>query len=203
MTTTMSWTTMISLDNPAAAAEVNPVTEFPVLSWPLGLIDSLAIDLGMPLWLREMVELAVLGIILWTILRLLSGRALPWLGSIGVAPLLLLVGVLRNLLLLPDLAVTIALGRLRRRPPAIVYAYGDAVLAAADGLEAIGRKVLSVGESAHRIPRALLLMVLAGTFLLWNDQHCVATPDDICQSPVHHWTATTGAWFDSRGGGTP
>lgn len=180
----------------AVLTEVNPLIAPPVLGPMVGYVDKAAIDMGMPLWLREFVELVLLGVFVYIVLRLIVRRLLPWVGEQLVDPIIAFVDALRVLFLLPDLAVTRVLQRLDRRPADLVYFYGNGVLAVADGLSAIIRQWLPGLVHTRRIPRSVLVLLLAAMFIVWNDESCVPGADAVCTSLVSHWTDSFTGWID-------
>lgn len=57
-----------------ALAEVNSVTDLPLLGPMMGYVDRAAVDLGMPVWLREFGQLVLLGVLAYLALRLIVRR---------------------------------------------------------------------------------------------------------------------------------
>ncbi|GAB3491296.1 hypothetical protein [Amycolatopsis cihanbeyliensis] len=173
----------------AALAQVNPLTEFPLLGFAVELLDGLLADLGLPFWFRSFVELVALGVLGYHLIGLVLCGLIPRLGRLLAEPGRRLVDLLRTLLLLPELALSRALRARHRRPPGAVYFYGALVLGLGDGLHHLVRVVLAGARALATAPRVLLLILLVGMFLWWNDGSCVGANPSPCVSPVQQWTS--------------
>ncbi|MGQ0778270.1 MAG: hypothetical protein ACT4NY_28330 [Pseudonocardiales bacterium] len=51
--------------------DINGLTGLPLLGPMVGYVDSAAVDVGLPLWLREFAVLALLGVLAYLALRLI------------------------------------------------------------------------------------------------------------------------------------
>ena len=165
---------------------VNPLFDLPGTGWLVRLIDKPLADAGCALWLAEAIELSAVGVLLFVLLQGLTQSVLPRAFPAVVRPTIALVGAVRNVLLLPQLAATAAYDRAQRAPARPVYAYGQAVMAFTDALEAGARWALPRCSGIRKIPDVALFLVLVLLFALWNNTYC--DPSDAgCSSPVADW----------------
>jgi hypothetical protein len=164
----------------------NPLFDLPGTGWLVRLIDEPLDDAGFALWLAEAVELVAVGGLLFVLLQGLTRSVLPRVFPAAVGPTVALVGGVRNLLLLPQLAASVVYDRAQRPPARPVYAYGQAVMAIADALEAFARWALQRCTAIRKTPDGALFMLLALLFALWNNDYCDPAQSS-CVSPVAHW----------------
>lgn len=164
----------------------NPLFDLPGTGWLVRLIDKPLADAGFALWLAEAVELFAVGGLLFILLRGLTQSALPRAFPAVVAPTIALVGGVRNVLLLPQLAATAAYDRARRPPARPVYAYGQAVMAMTDALEAFARWALPRCSAIRKTPNGALFVLLVLLFAVWNNHYCDPAQFS-CVSPVKDW----------------
>ena len=166
----------------------NPLFDLPGTGWLVRLIDKPLADAGLELWLAEAVELFAVGCLLFVLLKGLTRSVLPRAFPAAVRPTVALVGGVRNLLLLPQLAASAAYDRAQRPPARPVYAYGQAVMAVANALEAFVRWALQGCTAIRKTPGSALLVLLVLLFALWNNQYCNPAESG-CVSPVADWFA--------------
>jgi hypothetical protein len=172
---------------------LNPVSGVPLLGDLLGKLDEAIMQVGFPLWLRAFLELAVSGVACFYLLRLITGRLLPWLATVLVRPACAVVDAARAVLLLPDLAISMAVRRTGHVPPEPVHTYGSVVMTMTDGVQNGVRYLVPKLAAARRANRVALIVVLVAGFLVWNSQACTGTP---CVAPVTAWTTSFGVWFN-------
>lgn len=177
---------------------LNPLGGFPLLGSIIGKVDQLVTQLGLPLWLRAMLEMAVTAALAFVLLRLLTNRVLPWAATVLVGPTVSLAEGLRVLFLLPDLAVSRLLRRFGRIPPEAVYAYGNVVMTVIDGSQQLVRRILPTLQHARQARRWMLIAVLALGFVVWNGVSCDAGSGSTCQTPVSVWTASFHQWVAAK-----
>src|SRR5262245_37506115 len=96
---------------------LNPLSGLPILGGLLGKLDQAVTQLGLPLWLRALLEMVVTAALAFLLLRLVLNRLLPWAGNAFVEPIVALAEGIRVVLLLPDLAVSRSVRRFGRIPP--------------------------------------------------------------------------------------
>jgi hypothetical protein len=164
----------------------NPLFDLPGIGWVVRLIDKPLGDAGFPLWLAEAVELLAVGGLLFALLQGLTRSFLPWALPAAVAPTIALVGGLRALLLVPQLAATAAYDRAQRPPVRPVYAYGQVVMALTDALEGAARWALPRCSGIRKTPDGVLLLLVVLLFAVWNNNYCDPA-DSGCVSPVADW----------------
>lgn len=164
----------------------NPLLDLPGTGWLVRLIDKPLADAGAALWLAEAVELFAVGSLLFVLLQGLTRGVLPRAFRAAVRPTVALVGGVRNLLLLPQLAASAAYDRAQRPPARPVYAYGQAVMAVAGALEAFARWALERCTAIRKTPGGALLVLLVLLFALWNNHYCDPAQSG-CVSPIADW----------------
>jgi hypothetical protein len=165
----------------------NPLTELPVIGPVVELMDKPLSDAGVSLWLAQAAELLVVGSLSFALLRIATRSVLPWILAAAVGPTVALLGALRILLLLPQLAVTTAYDRLQRAPARAVYAYGHGVMDLTEALEAGARRALPQCRGIRRLPGLVLIGLLLALFALWNNNYCGSDAKRSCVSPVARW----------------
>ncbi|GAA1262008.1 hypothetical protein [Saccharothrix xinjiangensis] len=177
---------------------MTPLAELPVFGGPVLLLDRALEHTGMPLWLRGAVELALVSVVAYLVLRLLAKRLLPWMAVALVRPALGLVGVARVVLLLPDLAVARCFRRAGRVPPELTHAYGSLVMALGDGAEEAVRRGVPLLSAGRRARGWVLTTVLVLAFLAWNNETCAPGAEPACATPVARWTDALTTWVDAQ-----
>ena len=188
----------------ATAADAVPdsapsaLVDLPIVGRLVEPLDRLLVDLGVPFWSREAMELAGVGAASFLVLRWLLRHGLPWLGGKACGPAAVVFDLLARLMLLPDLIVTRVMDRLGRTPPGILYAYGDAVLSGRDRATSAAQGVLRNLGVLRRVPGILLVTVLVTAFAYWNSEHCAAPAGGTCTSPVVQWRNAVQSWADEQ-----
>ncbi|WP_328608472.1 hypothetical protein OG943_04935 [Amycolatopsis sp. NBC_00345] len=177
----------------ATAEVLSPVAGVPLLGDLVSLLDGAATQAGIPFWLRASAELVVVALLGYLLLRVLTARLLPWLGTALVPPAALVVQAALVLLLLPDLGISRLSRRFGRTPPEVVYGYGAAVMGCADAAETLLRRGLPKLQLTRLMRPWLLVALLLAGFLLWNGQDCAAGVGAQCVSPVQFWMSSVGS----------
>jgi hypothetical protein len=173
----------------------NPLTEFPMVGWLVGLLDTLLTDLGFSMWLAQAIELILLAVLLYFVLDLCLRKVIPRVVAMLVPATATLLDGALVALLLPEYAVTKAVGQ--RTPPAALYFYGELVVRLTDLLKSLLRRVLPPIAAVRRLPKLAVVVVLVLLFAVWNENKCSAIdPATGCVSPVSHWIAEAGKWAD-------
>jgi hypothetical protein len=194
MTTWMTtWmTSMTSVPHPD-----NPLLRLPLVRAPLTWLDGAVLGTA-PRWLAELTELVALGVGLYLLLRFTVRILLPALGPWLAVPVGWLVMMLRLVLLAPEWTVTRLLDRLRRLPGPALYAYGDGVLNATDGLATRLEQSLPRLRGLRTVPRWALVLVLVAGFAIWNTATCASDTGTPCVSPIVQWGNDATGWFDAQ-----
>jgi len=157
-----------------------------------GLLGSL------PLWIRELVVLAVFAALGFPLTRLLVRSVIPWLGNVLVEPLTWVAEMLGRAALFLDFAAARTLTRLERPLPAALYAYGDAVGATTRATREVLRKALRGLRVLRATPAIVIVLLMVAVFAQWNSSHCSATSRGKCVSPVSQWHKSLDAWRAKR-----
>jgi hypothetical protein len=191
---------MISTTTSVPGDAANPLTGIPVFGGIVRVVHGLLTDLGIPPWMAETVEFIGLLVLIYVLLRLLIGRALPWLATVLEPAAGWFFERVAMVLLLPELAATRVRARLGRPPLAASYGYGDLVLGLVNAATSVSRVVLSVLPKARQAPRGVPVALAALLILAWNNGTC--TPGEVsgrCVSPATHWVTQADHWFKERG----
>ncbi|MFF3752745.1 hypothetical protein ACFYYH_20155 [Streptomyces sp. NPDC002018] len=186
---------------PPAVPGANPLTELPLVGPLVAGADESVMDLGMPLPLAQAVELILLVLGLFFLGRLLVGRVVPWLARLLVGPVVVLIGGLRVLFLLPDLAVARTARRTAARPPVLVYAYGHAVLDGADHLQSAVRTGFPAVAGVTRWSGKVAGLALLAYALYWNGTYCAGLGGQRgCEAPAAQWVSSVKTTLDEPDG---
>ena len=177
---------------------LNPLSAVPLLGSLIGKVDEVAGQLGLPLWLRAMVEMAITASLAFLLLRLLTSRVLPWASTVLVGPTVSLAEGLRVALLLPDLAISRLSRRFGRIPPEAVYAYGRVVMTVIDAIQQFFRRILPTLEHVRRARRWMLIALLVLGFVVWNSVSCDSGSGSTCRTPVSVWSASFHQWMGAK-----
>jgi hypothetical protein len=177
----------------AAIGEVlSPVADVPLLGDLMGFLDGAATEAGLPFWLRTFAELVAAGLLTYVLLRVATGRLLPWAGTALLVPAAMVTKATVVVLLLPDLGVSRVVRRFGRTPPEFVYGYGAAVVGVVEAVEELLRRALPKLSLTRSMRPWLLILLLVAWFLVWNHVDCAAGTDSSCVSPVQLWTSSFG-----------
>jgi hypothetical protein len=177
----------------ATTAEVlSPVADVPLLGDLVGLLDGAAADLGMPFFLRTFAEFVAGWVLAYLLLRVLTGRLLPWAGTALLVPAMMVTQAVVVVLLLPDLGISRRARRSGRTPPEFVYGYGAAVIGVVEAVENLLRRALPKLALTRLIRPWLLILLLVAWFLVWNDAGCAAGTGASCVSPMEQWLSSFG-----------
>jgi hypothetical protein len=129
------------------------------------------------------------------IAMMLTVRKLVPLAAHGAAALLNgAYTVIGLVLLVPDALVASAWRRMRRPPPALVYHYGDAVVATSAGVTRTSEAVASRLARMARMHWLLVILICGALIWTWNHSHCPAdTPARaVCVRPFTSWIDSFG-----------
>lgn len=174
----------------ATTAEVlSPVADVPLLGDLVGLLDGAAADLGMPFFLRAFAEFVGAGVLAYVLLRVLTGRLLPWAGTALLVPVMMITQAVVVVLLLPDLGISRRARRSGRTPPEFVYGYGAVVIGVVEAVEGLLRRTLPKLALTRSMKPWLLILLVIAWFLLWNHVDCVGTGTS-CVSPTQRWLSS-------------
>ncbi|APE33960.1 hypothetical protein BOX37_08230 [Nocardia mangyaensis] len=164
----------------------NPLAELPVGGGLVAQLDKLLIDLGFTAQWAAAVEFLILAVVAFLLLSVAIGKVVPWMSGKLNGYEGRLTAPIPAVLLAPEWMVTTLLVKAGRKPGAIVYGYGEAVLALTDWLQAALSVVLRFLGSVGKFSRQIAIAVLVLGFLSWNSSSCVADSQP-CISPVQHW----------------
>lgn len=114
-------------------------------------------------------------------------RLLPLAGKWGAASLRVLSALVGAALLVPDVVVATVFRRVQKRPPALLYHYGDAVAASMTGLARTSGAVAGGFAKLARIPVLLVMVGCAAVIWSWNHGHCPAPASTACVRPFTTW----------------
>lgn len=191
---------MISAQQPLPPADVliaNPLTEMPIAGGLVGLLDDLLVDIGFPMWLAEAVEFILLAVLLYFVLTFTLRKVVPPVVAMLVRASAVLADAILVALLLPEFALTKAMGK--HTPPAAVYVYGDLVVRLTDILKSSLRRVLPPIAEVRRLPKPAVVVILIMLFAVWNQNQCSDSPPAVgCATPVEHWTALVKSSSDDK-----
>lgn len=177
---------------------MSPLAGLPLFGGLVELLDTAIAQLGFPLWLRGFVELVIVALLAYMVLRLLATQALPWLGTALVGPVVGVAELLRAVLLVPDYAISLLFRQVFKRiPPEFLYGYGVLVMGAVDGVQSFARRGLPTLSITRRANKALLTALVVLGFLAWNSSECVPAAE-ACVSPVAYWQTSLTTWFDEK-----
>jgi hypothetical protein len=177
----------------------DPLTELPLLGGVVEVVNSLLTDLGFPLPLAESLELVGLLILLYVLVAQLLRRVLPWLATVLQPVVDRLLDGAMALMLVPELLVTRIRVRTGKPPFGAAYAYGDGIVGLTDGMRAVARVVLSAVPRLNRAPRAVSVILVVLTALIWNHTTCTGDQAGVCVSPAAHWITEMELWTGSLG----
>lgn len=150
-------------------------------------------------WIREVlaflpprvvayVWLPVLVVVVFIAAMLSTRRLLPLLGRLGATLLRALAALVGAVLLAPDMIIATVFRRVGRRPPAVLYHYGDIVAASVIGLAGTSGAVASALARVARIHASLVILGCTALIWTWNHDHCPATPaTTACVRPFTSW----------------
>jgi len=150
---------------------------------------------GLPPDTRQVVWFPVFAAVVFICLYLAVRKVLPVVGRAVGAPLRWLVIAVTAAFLLPEVVAAAVYRRCGRRPPDVVYTYGDAVGGSAKGMMAVGTATKTALARAARV-NVVVIMLLAALWLWgWNQGHCptrVVThgkrvTHSTCIRPVSQW----------------
>ena len=102
------------------------------------------------------------------------------------------ITLLAVLVLLGEMAIAAAFRQTERKPPTVLYNFGDAVASWVASLSAGAQTVAVQLSRLARMNLALLLLLAGGWIWLWNYEHC---PEGAtaCARPVSTWYAQVSA----------
>ncbi|SER22999.1 hypothetical protein SAMN05216188_10960 [Lentzea xinjiangensis] len=175
----------------------SPLVELPLLGWLVELLDRALLDAGVDAWLARTGEFLLIASLLYVATSLLVRRGFPLLQGVVRPVVDLLADFAMVLVLLPELAVTWTLTRLRLSLPSVIYLYGDAVYAANTAVKSSAAVLVQVLGWLQRKPRLFVIAVVFVLFLLWNTNTCAPGLDG-CVTPVSQWTSDAGSWLDQQ-----
>lgn len=156
-----------------------------VTDWIQTLLSVLPAKAQGFLWFPVLVIVVIVGV------RLVVRHGLKWVGKIAAILLGWLIAAVGAALLLPDVLVASMFRLVRRRPPGLVYGYGDAVVGSVMSLTRLSGSTASGFARVARMNVAVI-MVLSGLWLWgWNQSHCpYVARGSICVRPVTQWFET-------------
>lgn len=194
----MSSTTTISMTTSQLTGTVNPLTELPAVGGVVSVVHSMLTDLGIPLWIAESIELTVLLLVAYLLLRQVFTRLLPWLAAVAAPAVDPMFERLAMVLLMPEYAVTRLLTRTGKAPFAVTYTYGEGVTTVVGVIRSVAHVLLGVLPRLRRISKAVPIVLTALLALAWNSETCMPAGPDACVSPASHWIAEADKWFTEK-----
>ena len=194
----MSSTTTISMTTSQLTGTVNPLTELPAVGGVISVVHSMLTDLGIPLWIAESIELTVLLLVTYLLLRQVFTRLLPWLAAVAAPGVDPMFERLAMVLLMPEYAVTRLLTRTGKTPFAVTYTYGEGVTTIVRAITSVAHVLLGVLPRLRRISKAVPIVLTALLALAWNSDTCMPAGPDACVSPASHWIAEADKWFTEK-----
>jgi hypothetical protein len=162
----------------------------------VNLIDKIAA------WIREVLAFLppdvvdviwfpVLVTVVFIAAMLLIRRLLPLLGRLAGASVRVLAALAGAVLLVPDMIVATACRSAHKRPPAMLYHYGDAVATSMIGVTRTSGAVSSGLARVARINVLLVMLGCAAVIWTWNHGHCPEAPATTeCVRPFTSWVDT-------------
>jgi hypothetical protein len=177
---------------------VNPLTELPAVGGVISVVHSMLTDLGIPLWIAESIELTVLLLVTYLLLRQVFTRLLPWLAAVAAPTVDPMFDRLAMVLLMPEYAVTRLLTRTGKAPFVVTYTYGEGVTTVVGVIRSVAHVLLGVLPRLRRISKAVPIVLTALLALAWNSETCMPAGPDACVSPASHWIAEADKWFTEK-----
>lgn len=177
---------------------LNPLTELPAVGGVVSVVHSMLTDLGIPLWIAESIELTVLLLVAYLLLRQVFTRLLPWLAAVAAPAVDPMFERLAMVLLMPEYAVTRLLTRTGKAPFAVTYTYGEGVTTVVGVIRSVAHVLLGVLPRFRRISKAVPIVLTALLALAWNSETCMPAGPDACVSPASHWIAEADKWFTEK-----
>jgi len=151
---------------------------------------------GLPPDVRQVVWFPVFAAVVFIGLYLVVRKALPVVvQAVGMLARWVIIGVAAAFLLV-EVAAAAACRRSGKKPPDILYSYGDAVGGSANGIVLAGTATKAVFARAARANALVIMLLVAFWLWEWNQAHCptrvVVThgkqvTHSTCVRPVSQW----------------
>jgi len=149
---------------------------------------------------EELAAVPVLVAVTLVALVIAVRQLIPRIGAFAVGWLVPAVGFAVTVVLLTvEFAVVQPFRRLHRRPPALLYGYGNGAVGfegvVRDTCDAIVRQI----DRLHRAWGWLLLVAAIYAVIRWGALYCDRQPSGGCVSPVDAWLASVRRFADQLG----